>query len=151
MHRITVVKLLDNGPAARFPTASTLYALDALADSAHGHSVSLLAISTLNQAVSLQLIGNDENDPGSTLSAMNMGGAVALAAGGTTTQRQGFTVNLTDYRSQYYGLTVTTGATAPTTGRLDVTARLWTPQTDELLAGIWQELINLNTRLRAGR
>lgn len=140
--KITAVKLLDNVSFERVPTAATEYAPDEVCDARGAESVTIWVTSTLNQAVTIQVTGNDEDDPGSLTSLDDIGGAAPVAIGSTTTQRRSFTVNLTDYRYQFYGVTVLTGATGPTAGRLDVTAYLWHRETDDLL----RELIALLRR-----
>lgn len=136
MVQIKAVKLLDNAPFGRFPGTTTLYPLDKLADARLAEFVSMWVTSTLNQPVTLQVIANDQDDPSSTISPANLGGAVNLASGGTTTQRAAFTVNLQDHHHQFYGLSVTTQATAPTAGRLDVVAYVWQRQVEGLLQEI---------------
>lgn len=141
--KITLTALLDNAPFGRFPSASTEYPLDKLLDARQGEFCTIWLTSTLNQAVTIQPIGNDQDDPGSVISPVDLGGSVSLPSGGTTTQRLLFTINTRDHRAQFYGLTVTTGATAPTAGRLDVIAYLWTPETDDLLREVRDRIMEL--------
>lgn len=139
--KIALTKLIDNAAFGRFPGTSTEYALDKFLDARQGEYVSIWLTSSLNQAVTVQVIGNDQDDPGgSVLSSVDLGGAVAVATGGTVTQRHLFTVNTRDYRAQFYGMTVTTGGTAPTAGRLDVVAYIWTPELDELIRQLLEQM-----------
>ena len=127
MMKIVPCKLFDNVPFGSFPTANTLYVPNQLCDARQALAATIYVTSTLDQAVNLQVVGNDTNDPSSDVSPVFIGGVVLLRAA-TPTQRVGLTINLNDHRHQYLGITVTTRGNAPAAGRLDAVAYVWEPK-----------------------
>ena len=125
--------LADNVPFGRFASATTEYGLDRLAPTEQADKVAIWITSTLNQAVTLQVIGNEADSGTDLTDPEDIEVAALLASGATTAQRMMFTVNTRDYWVPFAGLTVLTGATAPTAGRLTVTVRTGVPETDSLL------------------
>ena len=112
------VELFD-GPAALFSAVSTTYGLNAMVRSALADQVTIYAESSANQALTLQAVGHRRNASRDLDGLLNIAGGVTLPA---TTGNITVSVNMQDFWHQYMGATLATGGTAPTTGRVQVTA-----------------------------
>ncbi len=93
--------------------ANATYQMDTMVDVRTGIRLLFILRSSLNQAVTMQVIGNDQNQPGGQ--GINIGATTVLAANG---DRAGFAVNLDDAPYPWIGMTFATGATGPTGGAL---------------------------------
>ncbi|GEM_PF-4915750 len=96
---------------------SFTYPMRSLVDVRLALRLLFLVRSSLNQAVTMQVIGNEGNQPGGQ--GINIGSTTSMAANGS---RAGFAVNLDDAPYPWIGMTAATGGTAPTTGSLSVRA-----------------------------
>ena len=100
--------------------ASTTYPVDHLMD-VKGAFLDLIVVdSSCNAVLTIQTIGHTIDSPGDTNGRVNLGGAQSMADGSTTTQRLGIAVVRRDYPYPYLGVTVASGGTPPTTGRVQV-------------------------------
>lgn len=114
-----VETLLLDAAATRFSAASTEYPLDAMAETGLADRVSFYLNSNANQALTAQVVGHGTDSPRDLNGLLDVGGSVSLPA---TTGRIAMTVNLDDNWHPWYGITLTTGTTAPTSGRVRVVA-----------------------------
>ena len=91
--KINTFPLADNAVFGQFASAATRYTLDKVADARDADFVSIWVTSTLNQAVTLQVVANDRESP-STASAVDIGEGLSVPSGATITQRQMFNICL---------------------------------------------------------
>ena len=148
--KIYPVILANNLPFGRFPSITTEYGLDAMVDTRECERVNIWLTSTLNQAVTVQLVGCDENLPLALTRQVDLGGTDTVADGSTTASRLLKTLELRASSPEYVGLTVLTGGTAPTAGRLIAVASQWVPETEELLRMIGGLLTQMASWYKAG-
>lgn len=115
-------------PAAFFTATSTEFGLETLAESAFADQVLFLIDSTLDQPVTAQIIGHRRNDARDAAQQVAVGASVTIAAGNSTPQHDSIGLALSDGNwHRWVGINITTGATAPTTGLLEVVAALRIP------------------------
>ena len=107
--------LTDNMPCRDI---NTTYYIDKLLDARLAHLVLLIVINSGDQAVTVQVVGHVSNSPRDTNGLHNIGGTVSVAA----LDRHGFAVVREDYPYPWLGVTVATGASALTSGLVQVLA-----------------------------
>lgn len=98
-------------------SASTTYYLERLADAGLAQKVLFILTSTLNQAVNVQLIGNESNSPTDEAGRLNIGATQSLPA---TNGKIGIGVDLTTDWYPWMGVVIQTTASAPTSGQVDI-------------------------------
>lgn len=108
---------------------STTFPAKALVEMLHVDKLLFIIDSSFNQIVTAQLVGFEANNPNSRTGEMAFGSTRSVAAGDSVTTRLGLSVNLHDFWAPFMGISIITGAAAPTTGRLAIRAvgRLWVP------------------------
>lgn len=122
LFRIDYEELL-NAPAGSIGTANTTYYCRTMVDTRTADKLTLIVTSTLNQSVTVQVVGHPvANQPSDALNLVNVGASQSIGAGNTTQQRATFGVDLATAFFSYFAVTVATGATAPTSGNLQVYA-----------------------------
>lgn len=105
---------------------STTYGLDKMVNARLAENLTLIITSTLDQAITAQLVGHVGDSPNDLNSLVNIGSTVSITAGNSAMQIAGISLNLRTDWYPYIGLTIIT-ATAPTTGQVQVYAygRRW--------------------------
>lgn len=103
----------------RPPDASTTYYLETLVDARLAVKMLLVISGNVNQALTIQVVGHVGNLPRDANNLVNIGSTFTLASGGDVLA---FAINLDERWMPYYGLTIATGGTAPTSGNVQVKA-----------------------------
>ena len=99
-------------------TASTTYYCERLLNAWVATKVLLILQSTCDQALTIQVVGHQGNNPADVNGLVNIGGTQNLAASG----KLGLGIDLATDWYPYLGVTVAAGATPPTSGNVVVTA-----------------------------
>jgi hypothetical protein len=108
--------LADSVPFGIFGSTNTEYPLDAMADTGLADKVTFYVQSTLDQAVTVQVVASGENSPRNLQELNDVGASISVADGSSTPQKAALSVNLEDNWHPWYGLTVETGGSAPSSG-----------------------------------
>ena len=131
-------------PFGLFAATTTEYALDATAPGDEAELVTIYLFSALNQTVTVQRVGQPSPQPTvEDANKFDVGASVSVAQG----EAHSLSIDRRLHPHSNYGLTVTTGATAPTAGNFTAYARVW-PKHDsgEVLPHLHLVLQNLLTQ-----
>lgn len=116
--------LADGMPFGLFNTINTEYSLQGLAPGDNARLVVIYITSTFDQDVTAQAVGQPQGQPSAVQTAkVNIGGSVTIE--GNDTDLDAITIRRDTHPHSFYGLTIATGATAPTAGAINVFARVW--------------------------
>lgn len=102
---------------------STTQGIADMVDTQGADKIVLYVLSTMDQAVTIQLVGAYQNVPGNTANLINIGSSFSQGVGNTTQSINAIELVLDEIWHPYLGITVATGGTAPTVGALQVFAR----------------------------
>ena len=107
--------------------ANTTYYLSKMVDTLKCMNVVFEITSTLNQAVTVQVVGHSGNSPDDAIGLVNIEAGQTLNAGSSAMTKLGLGIDLEVNWYPFLGLTIATGAAAPTAGRIGVRAlvRRW--------------------------
>lgn len=132
--RQSSIVIADNLPFGLFGSNSTDYGLSTMMHVLDADKVAFRVTGTFNQAVDIQVVAGDQNMPRDLDQLVSIDAAVSLPVGSTTTAIIGLTLNLNDNWWPWVGLMLTTGATAPTAGRVTAVAvARFLPGNDEIM------------------
>lgn len=128
-----------------FPSTSTTYYPCGAVDASQADKVTIYVSSSLNQAVTIQLLGNSEDAGRSSGQWLTVGASQSIGVGSTAMTKLALTVNLQDFWHRFFSVSVATGGTAPTAGNLTVMAVV-----RELVAQDMQEIVAEALKAKAG-
>lgn len=103
---------------------STTYYLDALFDARRADKVVFYVDSTCDQALTVQVVGSMANGPSTPTALVNIEASQTLAAGSSAASRLSLGIDLEINWHFFLGVTIASGGTPPTTGRVTVMAAI---------------------------
>jgi len=121
----TLMPIIETLTASGFRPVgtNTTQGIGKMLDAVGADKIVVYIVSTLDQAVTIQLVGSYIDSPGNTQHLIALGSSFSQGIGSTAQSVNSIELVLDEVWHPYIGITVLTGGTAPTVGTLQVLAR----------------------------